>query len=167
MPASDAAPIAPASWWCGRDASAKPETTVRYNSQVNRSEAIAGILSASAALGTVGAAARDELERTPVTVVCLIRYQIDPFQADAFEEYARNWGSIIPRCGGNLIGYFMPYEGTNDVAYALIGFDSIAAYEEYRARIKADPAGRENFTMAQNKRIVLREERSFIRLVKS
>lgn len=102
-----------------------------------------------------------------MNVTCLIRYQIDPFQLDAFEEYARNWGTIIPRCGGSLIGYFMPSEGTNDVAYALIGFDSIASYEEYRERLRADDEGRKNFAMAQSKRLILREERSFVRLVKN
>lgn len=102
-----------------------------------------------------------------MNVTCLIRYQIDPFQLEAFEEYARNWEAIIPRCGGSLIGYFMPLEGTNDVAYALIGFDSIASYERYRARLRADEEGRQNFAMAQSKRLVLREERSFVRLVNS
>ena len=71
-------------------------------------------------------------------LTCVIRYEIDPFQRDAFEEYARNWGRIIPRCGGHLIGYFLPHEGTNDIAWGLIGFDDLAAYEAYRARIKSD-----------------------------
>lgn len=100
-----------------------------------------------------------------MNVTCLIRYQIDPFQLAAFEEYARNWGTIIPRCGGSLIGYFMPFEGTNDIAYALIGFDSIASYERYRERLRADHEGLENFATAQSKRLILREERSFVRLV--
>lgn len=78
-----------------------------------------------------------------MTVTCIIRYQIDPFQRDAFKTYAENWGRIIPRCGGHLIGYFLPYEGTNDVGWALIGFESLAAYEAYRTRLKADPEARE------------------------
>ena len=74
--------------------------------------------------------------------ICVfIRYQIDPFQRDAFREYADNWARIIPRCGGDLVGYFLPHEGTNDVAWGLIAFDSLAAYEAYRARLKADPGG--------------------------
>jgi hypothetical protein len=32
-------------------------------------------------------------------IACIIRYQIDPFQRDAFKKYAENWGRIIPRCG--------------------------------------------------------------------
>ena len=97
-----------------------------------------------------------------MTIACLIRYQIDPFQRDAFRLYAENWGGIIPRCGGRLIGYFLPYEGSNDIAWGLIGFDSLAAYEAYRLRLKAHPQARENFSMAQTRRLILREERSFI-----
>ena len=74
-----------------------------------------------------------------MTIVCHIRYVIDPFQRDAFEAYARRWSSIIPACGGDLIGYFLPHEGTNNIAHALIGFPSLAAYEAYRARLRTDP----------------------------
>lgn len=95
-------------------------------------------------------------------ITCVIRYQIDPFQRDGFKLYAENWGRIIPRCGGHLIGYFLPHEGTNDVAWGLIGFDSLAAYERYRACLKSDPEARENFAMAQSMRLILREERNFV-----
>lgn len=98
-------------------------------------------------------------------IVCFIRYQIDPFQREEFKKYAENWGRIIPRCGGHLIGYFLPHEGTNDVAWGLIGFDSLAAYENYRACLKQDAEARENFDFAQKKRIILREERSFVETV--
>lgn len=100
-----------------------------------------------------------------VTVTCFIRYEIDPFQKEAFREYAANWGRIIPRCGGHLVGYFLPYEGTNNVAWGLIAFDSLASYEAYRARLKKDAEARENFAMAQTKRIILREERTFVEVV--
>jgi hypothetical protein len=100
-----------------------------------------------------------------MTVTCVIRYQIDPFQRDGFKEYAQNWGRIIPRCGGHLVGYFLPHEGTNDVAWALIAFDSLASYEAYRTRLKSDPDARANFSMAQTKRLILREERTFVEAV--
>ena len=100
-----------------------------------------------------------------MTITCFIRYEIDPFQSDAFREYAARWATIIPRCGGDLVGYFMPHEGTNNVAWGLIAFDSLAAYEAYRARLKADPEGRANFALAQSKRLILREERSFVEAV--
>jgi hypothetical protein len=97
-----------------------------------------------------------------MATTCFIRYQIDPFQREAFREYAENWGRIIPRCGGDLLGYFLPHEGTNDVAWGLIAFESLAAYEAYRSRLKADPEGRTNFAFAQSRRLILREERTFL-----
>jgi hypothetical protein len=98
-------------------------------------------------------------------ITCFIRYQIDPFQREEFRKYAENWGRIIPRCGGQLVGYFLPYEGTNDIAWGLIAFDNLAAYEAYRARLRGDAEARENFAMAQKLRLILREERSFVEVV--
>ena len=98
-------------------------------------------------------------------ITCFIRYEIDPFQRDAFKTYAENWGRIIPRCGGHLVGYFLPYEGTNNIAWGLIAFASLADYESYRAMLKSDPDGRANFAFAQTKRFILREERSFVEVV--
>ncbi|MGD0301830.1 MAG: NIPSNAP family protein [Bryobacteraceae bacterium] len=100
-----------------------------------------------------------------MSVTCIIRYQIDPFQRDGFKQYAENWGRIIPRCGGHLIGYFLPHEGTNDIAWGLIAFPNLASYESYRARLKSDPEARENFKLAQSKRLILREERNFVEVV--
>lgn len=94
-------------------------------------------------------------------ITCFIRYEIDPFQRELFAEYARRWGEIIPRCGGHLLGYFLPHEGSNYEAWGLIGFESLAAYEAYRARLRTDPEGRANFAFAQDRRFILREERSF------
>ena len=90
------------------------------------------------------------ISNTPVT--CFIRYQIDAFQRDAFRVYAENWGRVIPRLGGHLVGYFLPHEGTNDVAWGLVAFDSLAAYESYRARLKADPEARDNQRNGQGHR---------------
>jgi hypothetical protein len=98
-------------------------------------------------------------------ITCVIRYEIDPFQREAFKTYALNWGRIIPRCGGHLVGYFLPHEGTNDVAWGLIAFDSLAAYEAYRSRLKADPEALSNFAQAQDRRLILREERTFVEVV--
>ena len=102
-----------------------------------------------------------------MSVTCFIRYEIDPFQRDAFAEYADKWSRIIPRCGGDLVGYFLPYEGTNNVAFALISFESLAAYETYRRKLRADPDGQANFKLARSKRIILREERTFLEGVES
>jgi NIPSNAP len=100
-----------------------------------------------------------------VTVTVFIRYQIDPFERAAFEAYARRWLAIIPRCGGNLIGYWMPHEGTNNIAFGLIAFESLAAYEAYRTRIRADRDGAANFMSAEEGRFILAEERTFLRAV--
>jgi len=100
-----------------------------------------------------------------MTVTVFIRYRIDPFKRAAFEEYARNWLTIIPACGGELVGYWMPHEGTNDVAYGLISFDSLASYEAYRARLRADDAGRANFETAERAQFIVAEERTFLRKV--
>ena len=97
-----------------------------------------------------------------MTILCVIRYEIDPFQREAFRRYAENWGRIIPKCGGRLMGYFLPHEGTNNVAWGLVAFDSLAAYEAYRSRVRADPEGRENFAMAEKMKLILREERNFV-----
>jgi NIPSNAP len=100
-----------------------------------------------------------------MTIICVIRYQIDPFQQDAFRKYAENWGRIIPRCGGHLVGYFLPHEGPNDIGWGLIAFDSLASYERYRARLGSDKEARENFATAQPRRFILREERSVAEVV--
>ena len=102
-----------------------------------------------------------------MTTTCFIRYQIDPFQRDAFKHYAEAWGHIIPRCGGELIGYFLPHEGSNDVAWGLIGFDDLAAYERYREALKGDAQGRANFEYARSRRFILREERTWLEDVRS
>jgi hypothetical protein len=98
-------------------------------------------------------------------VTCFIRYQIDPLQREEFRKYAENWGRIIPRCGGRLIGYFLPSEGTNDIAWGVIVFDSLASYEAYRKRLQADAEARDNFAFAGDRRLILREERTFLEAV--
>ena len=100
-------------------------------------------------------------------ITCFIRYELDPFQREAFREYADNWGRIIPRLGGRLLGYWLPWEGTNYEAWGLVGFDSLADYEAYRRRLKADPEARANFEFAQSRRFILREERRFCEDVRS
>ncbi len=99
-----------------------------------------------------------------MSMTCFIRYEIDPFQLDAFREYAQRWGKIIPRAGGHLVGYFLPHEGTNDVAWGVISFESLAAYEAYRARLADDPLGRENYQFARRERFIVKEDRIFLKL---
>jgi len=98
-------------------------------------------------------------------IMCIIRYQIDPFKREAFKKHAENLITVIPNCGGHLIAYCLPYEGTNDIAWGMIGFDSLAAYETYRARLKVDPAAREDAAWTEGQRAILREERNFVEVV--
>lgn len=102
-----------------------------------------------------------------MAITCFIRYEIDPFKRDLFERYAQSWGRIIPRCGGQLIGYFLPHEGSNTEAWGLIAFASLADYESYRARLKSDDEGRANFEFAHRERFILREERRFAEVVEA
>jgi NIPSNAP len=104
-------------------------------------------------------------QEAAMTITVFIRYQLDPYKRDGFEAYARNWLKIIPKCGGDLVGYWMPHEGTNTIAYGLISFPSLAAYEAYRTRIKADSEGEANFAFAQRERFIHSEERTFLRQV--
>ena len=71
--------------------------------------------------------------------------------------------SIIPRCGGRLDGYWMPHEGTNNIAFGLVTLDSLAAYETYRARLREDAEGAANFRFAEEERFIVTEERIFLR----
>jgi hypothetical protein len=141
---------------------------------MTRREAIARMAAVSVAAAAGGnpgmerESTRDEhhqRKEAQMKVTCFIRYQIDPFQREGFRKYAENWGRIIPRCGGDLVGYFLPHEGTNDIAWGLIAFESLAAYETYRARLRNDAEAMANFAMAEKMRLILREERTFLEIV--
>lgn len=98
-------------------------------------------------------------------LTCVIRYHIDPTKREQFETYAKNWGKAIPRCGAGLIGYFAPHEGSSTLAYGVYTINSLADYEAYRARLAADPLGKENYAFAQKEKFIHREDRTFLRLV--
>lgn len=98
-------------------------------------------------------------------ITCFIRYHIDPSKKQHYERYARNWGTAIPRCGADLIGYFAPHEGSSTLAYGVYNIESLAAYEQYRTRLAADPLGKENYAFAQEEKFLLREDRVFLTLV--
>lgn len=104
------------------------------------------------------------MERNAGLITCFITYQIDPFRRDQFEQYARTWGEAIPRCGADLFGYFAPHEGSATTAYGVYTLPSLAAYETYRARLAADPLGRENYEFARRERFILKEDRIFLKL---
>jgi hypothetical protein len=136
--------------------------TAQQAGQISRRQLIGGL----ALLGIVKTRATELLTRNlQMAITCFIRYEIDPTQRDGFKKYAENWIPIIPRHGGHLVGYFLPSEGTNYEAFGLIAFDSLASYEAYRKRLKEDPEARKNFAMAQDARMILKEERTFLEIV--
>jgi NIPSNAP len=100
-----------------------------------------------------------------MSITVFIRYQLDPFKRADFEQYAIRWLTIIPRCGGDLVGYWMPHEGTNNIAFALISFENLAAYENYRSLLRADREAMANFGFAEDNKFILAEERTFLRKV--
>ncbi|MEC3862882.1 NIPSNAP family protein [Mesobacterium sp. TK19101] len=98
-------------------------------------------------------------------LTCVIRYHIDPTKRAEFVDYARRWGQAIPRCGADLIGYFAPHEGSSTLAYGIYNIPNLAEYEAYRARLSVDPLGAENYAFAQDRKFILREDRTFLKLV--
>lgn len=95
--------------------------------------------------------------------VC-IRYTIDMNKHAEFEQYARNWTQSIPRCGGELLGYFLPTKvaGPTNIAYALINFDDLAAYQRYRQALMNDEDAKRNFSFAAQSGCIQIEERSIL-----
>ena len=98
-------------------------------------------------------------------ITCFIRYEIDPFKRQTFAEYAQVWGQAIPRCGADLIGYFGPHEGSATTACGIYNIESLAAYEAYRARLAADPLGKQNYEFAKREQFILKEDRIFLKNV--
>jgi hypothetical protein len=113
-------------------------------------------------------AARDDETSNPEVILAItvfIRYQLDPFKRPMFEEYGKRWLAIIPKCGGECLGYWMPHEGTNNIAFALLNFPSLAEYESYRARLRADKEAMATFSFAEENKFILAEERTFLRQI--
>jgi len=99
----------------------------------------------------------------PDMITIHLRYVIDPYKLDEFEEYGRRWITLVNRFGGQHLGYFMPSEGANNIAYALFNFPSLAKYEAYRKASKADPDCASTMALAERSRCILSFERTFLR----
>jgi NIPSNAP len=106
-------------------------------------------------------------EEITVITVC-IRYTIDISKHADFDQYARNWTTIIPRCGGELLGYFLPTRlaGATNVAYALIEFRDLAAYESYRDALMKDNDALANVAFAERTGCIQIEDRSVLHRVR-
>ena len=98
--------------------------------------------------------------------VC-IRYTLDSHKLADFERYAREWPEPIRRCGGELIGYYLPTKiaGPTNWAIALIDFPSLAAYEQYRHALTKDPQANANVEFADNSGCIQVEDRTVLRRV--
>lgn len=97
-------------------------------------------------------------------ITCIIRYEIEPTQKAAFEQYSRNWGEVIPQCGADLIGYYAPHEGSATTGYGIYNIESLAAYEEYRRTLAAHPQGKANYEFAMHEKFIRSEDRIFLKL---
>ena len=100
-----------------------------------------------------------------MAVTVYLRYVLNTSKLREFEHYGKLWIPLVEKFGGQHHGYFMPSEGANNIALALFTFDSLAAYEAYRARLRTDAEGRANFELAQQQRFILREQRTFTEAV--
>jgi hypothetical protein len=98
--------------------------------------------------------------------VC-ISYVIDQNQYGNFEAYARAWAEPIRRCGGELIGYFLPTKlaGPTNTALALIEFADLGAYERYRAALMKDTAAIENVARIEKTGCIISENRSIVQRI--
>ena len=96
-----------------------------------------------------------------------IRYTIDARKRQDFERYARALGGIIPRCGGDLVGYWLPTKlaGPTNSALALINFPTLAAYEQYRERLAKDNNNIDSLRQADESGCILVEDRAFLERV--
>ena len=93
-----------------------------------------------------------------------IRYTIEARKRPDFDRYARSLTKIVPRCGGELVGYWLPtkFAGPTNQALALINFGSLAAYEQYRARLAGDPDNVEAIRLADESGCILVEDRTIL-----
>ena len=100
-------------------------------------------------------------------IVLCIQYHIDHHKLSEFEQYARTWPEPIRRCGGELIGYFLPTKlaGRTDMALALIRFRDLSAYEKYRDALMKDADAIANVQRADASGCIVVENRSFMRRI--
>jgi len=96
-----------------------------------------------------------------------IRYVLDPNRAAHFRTYAQNEQPVIERCGGRIVGYWVPtdYAGPNHVGYGLIEFESLSDYELYRKRLAEDSVHEVNAEALTLSRVIVSMERSLIERV--
>jgi len=100
-------------------------------------------------------------------ITLCIRYTIDMHKLTDFEKYARTWPEPIRRCGGELVGYYIPTKiaGPTNLALALINFPTLAAYEKYRDALMRDGDAKANVEFAERSGCIWIEDRSIMQKV--
>jgi NIPSNAP protein len=101
-----------------------------------------------------------------MTTLC-IRYKFNPDKLADIAQYFEDEQRVIERCGGKIVGYFLPtdFAGATDEAIGLIDIPSLAVYEDYRKRLVDDPEHKENIARLANSVAQVAMNRSFIRRV--
>lgn len=97
-------------------------------------------------------------------ITLCIRYTLDHNKLSDFEAYAKAWPATIERCGGKLVGYYLPTRiaGRTDFALALIDFEDLESYGRYRERLGQDPEAAANVARIERSGCILSEDRSIL-----
>ena len=93
-----------------------------------------------------------------------IRYTLDPNRLPHFRSYVERELAAIRNAGGKIVGYFLPtdHAGPTDIAYGLIDFETLGAYEDYRQRLSADPLHQRNAEELTRSGVIVNMDRSII-----
>ena len=96
-----------------------------------------------------------------------IRYKFNPEKIADIRRYFEEEQPVIERCGGRIVGYFLPtdFAGATDEAIGLIDLPSLAVYEDYREALAADPEHKGNIARLEHSGAQVAMNRSFIRRV--
>jgi hypothetical protein len=97
-------------------------------------------------------------------ITLFLRYTFNPNKIRDFRTYVDAELEPIRRCGGQIIGYFLPTEfaGPTNEACGLIDFESLAAYEQYRAALANDAAHKTNAARLEESGAIVSVNRSLI-----
>jgi hypothetical protein len=97
-------------------------------------------------------------------ITLFLRYTFNPNKIRDFRTYVDAELEPIRRSGGQIIGYFLPTEfaGPTNEACGLIDFESLAAYEQYRAVLASDAAHKENAAKLEESGAIVSVNRSLI-----
>ncbi|MGL1888635.1 MAG: NIPSNAP family protein [Reichenbachiella sp.] len=96
-------------------------------------------------------------------ITCYLKYNIDPYKLEEFENYAKLWIQLVNKFGGIHHGYFLPHEGANNIATALFSFNSLSEYETYRNESLNDKDCQVAYQYAIDTKCILSYDRSFMK----